>query len=352
MAAVRHGVARLTNRQNGNRYLRTKNMKTKIQLLAFCLLPLWANCQQIAKTVIAEHFTNTYCSICASRNPGLFNTLSNYPQVIHLAYYPSSPYAACPLSRHNPAENDARTNYYGIYGATPKLVVGGALITGPFTDTSIFSAPLSLTTSFAMQVTCMRAGADSITTQIKIKKVDTSSLTSLQLFGCVAEDTLVFAAQNGEPANYDVFRKALWGTSSLSVTAPASVGDSMVYSKTIATNTAWNVSRIYAVAILQTNSRQVVQASKSARLGVPAAVNEVTQQQPITLFPNPCNEVLYLGKPAEGAVLQVYNSAGAAIDLLAVNNGASLNVSSLKPGIYFLVATINGVATRSSFIKQ
>jgi len=78
---------------------------------------------QVQKNVVVEHFTNTRCGICASRNPGFFTNLNNNPDVIHLAIHPSSPYSSCVFNQHNSVDNDDRTNYYGIYGGTPRLVV-------------------------------------------------------------------------------------------------------------------------------------------------------------------------------------------------------------------------------------
>jgi hypothetical protein len=43
---------------------------------------------QVPKTTVVEHFTNSNCSVCASNNPGIFATLRNYPDVIHVAFYP------------------------------------------------------------------------------------------------------------------------------------------------------------------------------------------------------------------------------------------------------------------------
>ena len=90
--------------------------------------------------MLVEHFTNTYCSVCASKNHGFYANLWRYPQVWHVAYHPSSPYAACPLSMANVPENDARTNYYGVYGGTPRLVIQGAVVTSTnYADSAIVS---------------------------------------------------------------------------------------------------------------------------------------------------------------------------------------------------------------------
>jgi hypothetical protein len=103
-------------------------MKTSLKIFSILFFVSSITLAQVPKKVVVEHFTNTRCSVCASRNPGFYNNYKTQAGVIHLAIHPSSPYAACVLSQHNPVENDARTNYYGVYGGTPVLVIQGVVI--------------------------------------------------------------------------------------------------------------------------------------------------------------------------------------------------------------------------------
>lgn len=327
-------------------------MKSILFIVALSLVSVFGNAQQIPKTVIAEHFTNTYCSICASRNPGLFSNLSAFPQVIHVAYYPSAPYAGCPLSMHNPTEADARTNYYGIYGGTPQLVIGGSVISGAFTNPAIFSSQLSLTTSFALNTYISKLTTDSIKITTVVKKVDTSSRSSLQLFGSIIEDTLSFLARNGETANYNVFRKALWGTTSLNITAPVSVGDSSIYSKTIAINSVWNLNRIYSISILQRADKAVVQATKSAHLMLPAKVDNAFQMNTILLYPNPATDKLFIDKPSTATSIQIIDIKGQEVMYLKELDGKFIDLSTLAKGTYFLIINDNNINRSAMFIKQ
>jgi hypothetical protein len=329
-----------------------KNMKCILWVIAMSVISVFGNAQQIPKTVVAEHFTNTYCSICAARNPGLFSNLHDFPQVIHIAYYPSAPYAACPLSMHNPIEADARTNYYGIYGGTPQLVVGGSVVSGAFTDPTIFSSQLSATTSFALGTAISKVGIDSIAVTVVVKKVDTSSLTSLQLSASIVEDTLSFIAHNGETANYDVFRKALWGTSSLSITAPVSVGDSSVYTKTVAINSVWNLSRLYSVSILQRGDKEVVQASKSAHLELPASVGKVFKRATIAVYPNPATDKLFIDKQSVSASVHIIDNKGREVKYVSELADEFIDLSSLQAGAYFLIVDDHGLKRSAMFIKQ
>lgn len=304
--------------------------------------------QPVAKTVVAEHYTNTYCSICASRNPGLYTNLSNHPQVLHVAYHPSAPYAACPLSMHNVAENNARTNYYGIFGGTPRLVIQGDVISASanYADAALYTSVLGQTTPFSLRVTLMPFGSDSVITRVVVKKEDASSLTDLQLYGALVEDTLFFAAANGESRSYDVFRKSVWGATSLSITAPAAVGDSLVYTRTSAVNAVWLRSRMYALVMLQDADKNMVQATRSANLPSAAATPLMAATTNINIFPNPANSKLWI-KAADSVFpisYSLYEATGRQIQNAVLEQAQSyIDISALPKGVYTLKLS-NGAA--------
>ncbi len=297
-----------------------------------------ARAQQVPKTVIAEHFTNTLCSVCASRNPGFYSNLWNYPQVLHVAYHPSSPYAGCTLSMANPAENDARTNFYGLYGGTPTLAVQGLVVSGTFTDASIFTSKLAQLTSFSMRITTTAQGADSVKVVTTIKKVDTSSVTNLQFYGLVAEDTLNFTSGNGEAHHYDVFRQSLSGTTSVNVSSLVSVGDSFMHTKVLAIKTTWTRNKLFAVGILQDNSKNVLQAAKSGHIpSAPSAVTTLAVQPDVNIYPNPATDKLFIeGDFQLPIAIAITDSKGAVVVTQKISTTGAIDISALKPGVYFI----------------
>lgn len=304
--------------------------------------------QPVHRTVVAEHYTNTYCSICASRNPGLYTNLRNHPQVLHIAYHPSAPYAACPLSMHNVSENNARTNYYGIFGGTPRLVIQGDVIssTANYADAALYTSVLGQTTPFSLRVSLMPQGADSIVTRVVVKKEDASSLTSLQLYGALVEDTLFFAAANGESRSYDVFRKAIWGSTSLSITAPTAVGDSVVFTRSSAVNAVWLRSRMYALVMLQDADKNMVQAARSTNLPSAAATPQMTMNGNLTAFPNPANDKIWV-KAADSVfplTYTLYEATGRQIQHAVLEQSQSyIDIAALPKGVYTLKLS-NGAA--------
>ncbi|PBQ30570.1 hypothetical protein CNR22_01880 [Sphingobacteriaceae bacterium] len=237
-------------------------MKKSSLLFAFIYIAQIGFCQ-VPKKVVVEHFTNTKCSICASRNPGFYTNYTAQTDVIHLAVHPSAPYSGCVLSQHNVLENDARTNYYGVYGGTPVLVIQGVPVSTSvnYGSSSIFTPHLGQMSPASITIRQTKYGNDSIRSRVVIKTEAMHSLAGLSLFVVLAEDTLNYTGSNGEPVHFDVFRKSLTGATGLNISLPASVGDSVVYSMSSTVNAAWNFSRIFTLAILQeTATKAVVQA--------------------------------------------------------------------------------------------
>jgi hypothetical protein len=308
---------------------------------------------QVPKKVIVEHFTNTKCSVCASRNPGFYTNLRNQTGVIHLAVHPSSPYAACVLSMHNPVENDGRTNYYGIYGSTPRLVIQGVVISSGanYSSSSIFTPYLGQTSPASIKIYQYKYGNDSIRSRIVIKTEATHTLTNLSLFVALAEDTINYTGSNGEPVHYDVFRKSLTGTSGVSVTLPATVGDSVVYIKSSPANVAWNFSKIFTLAILQNaTSKAVVQSENiSAKTNnlTTGIKNEFGDNLNVNVYVSESNININQDKNSGNLYFTLYDISGrVVINKLIESNSENVNVSSLSPGIY-----LYGIKSTTGFVK-
>lgn len=307
--------------------------------------------QQVPKNIVAEHFTNTYCSICAANNPGFYNNLSGFPGVLHIAFHPSAPYSSCTLNQHNKTENDARTNFYGVYGSTPRLVVQGKVVPGSLSNSTIFSNEQGKTTSFEVKTIITEAPANMLNVTIVIKKKDTSSLGSLNLYTAIVEDTVFFAAPNGENKHYDVFRKSVWGSSPSNIAAPVAVGDSVVQTQQLAINSVWNKSRVYAITILQDGNKNAVQATKSNHLMPTTGIRlPGAGKVGIRIYPNPANDVVKI----EGAgisMVQVTDLNGKVVQSLPGNIN-SIDVSDLQKGIYTISVRTTNEVIHTSFVRN
>lgn len=252
---------------------------------------------QVSKKIVVEHFTNTKCSICASRNPGFYSNLSNQPGAIHLAVHPSAPYSSCLLYQQNATANDERTNYYGVYGGTPRLVINGDVIptSANYASSAIFTPYQTLTSPASIRIVQEKNGADSIFAKVIIKTEASHSLGSLSLFVALAEDTIFYNGGNGETEHYDVFRQSLSNTSGMIVNLPATIGDSLVYEFSAKANSVWDYNRIYTLAILQeTTSKSVVQAEAAMPDSGSGTLRIYNVSSPIAvkIFPNPTSNFL------------------------------------------------------------
>ena len=312
--------------------------------------------QPVPKTVLVEHFTNTFCSICAGRNPGFYQNLAQFPQVLYVSYYPSAPYPACPLNQYNKPEADARTNYYGVYGGTPRLVIQGAAIpaNANYSSATIIQSELGNTTPFAASLRLKTLNATTGEARFVIRKMDTSALDSLSLYVAVVEDTLVFSAANGEQNHYNVFRRSVWGQQPLRVKAPAAIGDSVVAVQSFPIDAAWTLSKMFAVGVVQQKNGALIQAARSAKLSAGSSTTGIAGVGKLSealLYPNPARDVLHIAN-AEGAIATVYNMYGQRVLVAEIGKTSAIPVSQLANGPYLVHLTDGLSQSNIRFTKQ
>jgi hypothetical protein len=295
---------------------------------------------QSPKQVVVEHFTNTRCSICASRNPGFYQTLAGYPQVIHIAFHPSAPYQNCYFSQQNKTENDGRTNYYNTYGSTPDFVLNGKLLpsANPAINTTTLDTALNQTAPIEVEATEELITPDSVLVRIVIRTTENISAINARLFAGVAEEPVLYNAPNGENIHHDVFRKAMTDVNGAPFQLPA-FNDSTVATFTYKVQNGWNVNQLHTVAIVQRESdRYVLNADKSVRLSSPVGV-QVVSKEAFTVYPNPFSGQLMvrISQLAENIWMEVMDMAGRKMysGYLATDN-QQLPTENWPKGVYFL----------------
>jgi len=319
----------------------------KIITLAFSIILIAFNQNvhsQVLKKTVVEHFTNTKCSICASRNPGFYSNLNNFPGTLHLSVHPSLPYNNCLLHLQNAVENDARTNYYGIFGSTPRLVVNGNVVSASanYSLPSIFIPYQNQFSAASIRIEQEKFGPDSIRSTITIKTVGSNSLSTLSLFVTLAEDTVFYTGSNGEPMHFDVFRKSLSNVTGDQITLPNTIGDSIQFVYSSPMNNIWNFSRIYTMVILQeSGNKNLVQAEAvSASAGQPSTgIENLSNNLNIRLFPNPSDQYINIEAPEiwKDASFQITDVKGHQI-LIGTLGGilSSVDIGSFAKGVYFI----------------
>lgn len=312
----------------------------KIFLSALTLLIGLLTQAQITKTNIVEHFTNSNCSICANQNPGIYSTLGSNPNVLHITFHPSSPYASCVFSMANPTENDARTNFYNIYGGTPRLVVNGNVITTANLSSTLTNLNTSLT-NYQVYATQELITSDSILVNVVIKKIASDTMTQALLFVGAKQDTVIQTTGNGESIHQDVFRKGLTNMNGNNINLPSNINDSTLFTFSYSVEPTWTASRMQTIVIVQDLNKQVINSAESTNIqSIPTTVQENTFEE-LKVYPNPSSENIIIQSNNQYTTYKIFSLQGKLIaNGNLINNQISL--TQISNGIYFLKLVSNG----------
>lgn len=325
-----------------------------ITILIFVCLAVLDSYAQTPKRVIVEHFTNTVCSICSSRNPGFYANLNNHPNILHIAYHPSSPYSSCLFNMQNVNGNDDRTNYYGIYGSTPKLVIQGenVPVSADYGDASIFDDYENQLSPIKFELTQLKDGAG-ITFNIKVINTSLSEISNATLFAGIAEDIVNYDAPNGENIHYDVFRKAFAGNNGIDFSIAGN--DSLIYLFNAVTDIEWNYDELYSyVLIQQADTKQVIQAAATTKdqNGITIGIDD-TNLLDVVIYPNPVKSILNIDfKNEPNTKVEIFDIKGALVKQSTITKNSKIVVSDLAIGTYFISVENKKGKTVKKFIKQ
>lgn len=321
------------------------------------LLSSFITAQDVPKNIVVEHFTNTRCSVCAGRNPSFYNALNQNPDVIHIAFHPSAPYSACLFSTQNKTQNDARTNYYGIFGSTPRFVINGVERSGQATSNTVYNEFKNQTTPVDLKVSIAKAGTNDIEVSFDVDIKSKNNIGSVNYLVALVEDTVFYNAPNGEKIHRDVFRKSYSNDALPSFMIPQNAGNQYNFRDVIKTESIWDLSRIYAIVIITDSNKRVVQVAKSP-LYNPNVISSTDIQtenaQNVNIYPNPVTSELFFQSYINESIRKVVikNSVGQTlIESEPKVNQSSINVSNLVNGTYFLEVSFENGKSIQKFIK-
>ena len=326
-------------------------MKNKV-LLLFSLFAFSFTFAQTSKTPIIEHFTNTQCAVCGYKNPPMYEVLDSYPEVIHIAYHPSSPYSNCIFSMHNPSENDERTTFYDVYGATPIAVLNGEVLPpqSPLVKEEDLNAASSEMSDFSISVTQTESGVDQMNVKVVVQKISENELDNLNLYAGLAENEIQYDAPNGEDVHHQVFRLKL-GEENLT---NMQVDEMIEFYYTYNFHTDWQTEEIFAYAVLQDEDKTGLQSGKSGIIGdLNGIEDQIIRDGLLNIGPSPASETLYISNASDVKFrdIRIFNIHGQ----LVINQNFSdvLNIETLEAGIYILqMQGINGEKIPFKFQKN
>ncbi|MFN0015764.1 MAG: Omp28-related outer membrane protein [Saprospiraceae bacterium] len=310
------------------------------------------------KYVLLEHFTNSRCGICASRNPTFYSLIRQYPDdVRHISYHPSVPYSDCKIYLANTTQNNARTAVYGVSG-TPRVALNGNLVPAgnPLLPAATLQAAFGQQSPIAIKVE-ESGTAPNKTTTVSVRSFGDAPAGNFKLFVAVAERTVNYTSPNGEAKHYDVFRSMLTNIDGDAITLPAK-GQSADYtfSYTHTQPSGWpsNYDSLYVLAFVQNASTKEVLNSGTRFDPVFTDTDEAGSIQPAIILPNPASEEATVLLPGELVTrVEVFSVSGSLVltDYQEQADRVRIPVSALAPGIYVVrIAGKNGLYS-GKFVK-
>ncbi len=330
-------------------------MKKGLFLLIFSFAFITSQAQTAKKFILLEHLTNSRCSVCASKNPGFYNTISTYENdVHHIAYHPPVPYNNCIFYLDNPVENAARGEYYGIEGS-PSLFINGTAAPGgsQLVTTATLDANLGLFSPLQIAVT--ETGDLNRTASISVKTIgNVVPSGNLRLFVAIVEKIVNYDAPNGEDVHHDVFRKMLPNITGAPFTAAAAGAEiNISYNYTVEND--WNADQIYVVVFVQNiDTKEVI--NSGTRFDESTSGTPQPETSDIIIYPNPTNGDSFIdlsNLQGDKKTIRIRNISGQLIYTLETNETiVKIPSGNFAKGLYFLEAGGEGKNVLRKFVVE
>ncbi len=221
------------------------------------------------RLILAESFSQASCGPCAAQNPA-FNALinNNSSKIVTVKYQVSWP-GFDPMYEHNPAEIDARVDYYGVTGVPDRVMDGTNLdVSQSAIDTRYaVASPINLTISHVIN-----PGFSTANVTVTITAPNTWNPTNTVLQVAMIEKEIVFdvaPGSNGETEFSSVMRKMVPNQNGSAVVASnfASAGgtQTFTFNNVAIPSYIYDLTELGFVAWVQDNStKEIHQAAVSA----------------------------------------------------------------------------------------
>ncbi len=331
-------------------YSHKYQIMNRIFLSSLLFVFLFSNldAQSPKRYVFLEHFTNTVCGICASKNPPLFDKIADHPNDIHhISIHPPVPYTTCEFYNENTFENEALAIPYGISG-TPQLYLWGDYVSsGALLPDATLEGALGQTSPINVLVT------ESGTTQ-RVINVSVNAFENMlngndyRLNVAMVERIVNYNAPNGESVHHNVFRKLLTAVGGVPFET-LMTGDSYNFNSTFEVSTNFDENEIYAIAWVNIfESKEVVNSGSSLDVLINSNENKWNDDH-VTIFPNPTSDRLNIdfGTP-NNYDIEIVDIKGSIVMRLNGLHHTAVDLSALESGVYF----INITSTKGTITKK
>jgi hypothetical protein len=286
--------------------------------------------------VMIEHYTNSRCGICASRNPAFFNLIDDYPSdVHHISVHPPVPYSNCVFYLANTADNNTMAAEYGING-TPRVALNGTLINAgnPLLPAATLEPYLNQTSPLYVKVEESGTGANR-TAIITLRNSGGIPAGNYTLYAAALEKTINQTTPNGESVHHNVLRDLITAGIDL---APLALGEEISINLGYTIQNGWNADEMYVLAWVRNNNTNAI-LNSGTRFD-PILVNTFTPDiETVKAWPNPANEETWIQTGGENIRdVQIFGADGRShrIAFSQNNDQVRLDVKTLPTGLYYV----------------
>lgn len=306
-------------------------------VLTLFLVHLYLNISaQNERVLLIESFTNTGCETCAQQIPELDALIANNSdKVSAIQYHVNWPSNSDPMYLHNPADNEARKEHYGITGVPHVTIDGNHFSSTPSQlNQDIIDLLLTIESPIEMQ---LDFEVDEVAHVLSVHVTGQSSIAAddLRLFVGIIEKNVHFdstPSPNGECDFHNVMNVLLPNASGQTI-EHLLANEPFGYTFTSTLDYLGDLEQLDAIAWIQTSSsnKTVLQACKSKNHH---NLDEIGHDTP-HIYPNPTTGMVSITSPASQKV-SVFNLKGQCVFEGYCHHILRLNLRDFGTGLFVI----------------
>jgi len=320
-------------------------------LLFAATAPLFSQ-SMVKKYVMIEHFTNSRCSTCASRNPAFFNLIDDYPQdVHHISVHPPVPFSNCVFYLANTADNTSMAAQYGING-TPRVALNGVLTNpgNPLLPLATLNQYLNQMSPLYIEVAESGTGANR-SVAITLRNNGGIPAGDYTLLAAAVEKTINQTTPNGESVHHNVLRDLITDGIDL---APIALSQDITVNLDYTLQGAWNANEMYVLAWVRNNDTKAI-LNSGTRFDPILVSTSTPVVETIKAWPNPATDETWVQTTGETIRdLQVFGADGRShrVAFSQSNDRVRLEMKSLPAGLYYIRLQADEKTFSGKVVKQ
>ncbi len=306
------------------------------------------------KKVLIEHFSNASCSICGVYSPQVFSFAEqNKDNVVVLSYHTPFPYLHDSLHFENPADANARINYYGVTGTPYSIMEGNFLRDASAnlisklpakTTERLNNAPATLPQVLISDLKLENGTATATVVFISTDDIKTSDLRGhVALVERVVPKTAYLASPgtNSEQEYKNVMRRMYMPQTGFTLqNKSTATGDTLKVS--FATNTVKNLNQIRILAFIQNHTtKEVYQVQTLDAQTDPSSIQKIESIDAVWAYNVQQKQYSVTFRKEITGSITISDISGKTLQTITIDNVSqqTINVEGLGSGIY--IAMIN-----------